>query len=368
MTVAPASSQDVSLLTTAILELTKHIQSSSPLVEDSKQNKGKRTASSAPNAVPVKKGRQVASTTKVANTAQNISSAVQEELGESSGENSMSTTDKTDCQGLYDAVLNDECDRENPTENGQEGNTSESEDEALAEFVKEYQTDDAVGKGLNNGQLAKLVNKMVRSQLGEKSLRDKLDNQIRPSNCEKAKPPRVNSGIWHQLKEYTKKRDIRVFKLQQALDKGIYPIARIIDMAMSLENLDGEHCKQVKKLALEAMSLLTHVHFELNVHRRLLMKADIGKVYAPLCSSDVPVTDFLFGDDLQKHLKDIGDQNKIGATINPSHRNSKGRGLSNTTYCSGFSQRWQPKNLQGRTATKPWKNKASRGKHNQSRQ
>ena len=112
----------------------------------------------------------------------------------------ISTTSKTDCQGLYDAVLNDECDRENPTENGQEGNTSESEDEALAEFVKEYETDDAVGKGLNNGQLAKLVNKMFRSQLGEKSLRDKLDNQARPSKCENAKPPRVNSGIRRQLK------------------------------------------------------------------------------------------------------------------------------------------------------------------------
>ena len=126
-------------------------------------------------------------------------------------------------------------------------------------------------------------------------------------------------------------------------------------MAMSLKNLDGEHCKQVKKLALEAMSLLTHVHSELNVHRRLLMKADIGKVYAPLCSSDVPVTDFLFGDDLQKHLKDIGDQDEIGATINPSQGHGKGRGLSNNTYSPGFSQRWQPKNLQGRTATKPWK-------------
>ena len=41
LTVAPASSQDVSLLTTAILELTKNIQSSRPLVEDSRQNKGK---------------------------------------------------------------------------------------------------------------------------------------------------------------------------------------------------------------------------------------------------------------------------------------------------------------------------------------
>ena len=94
---------------------------------------------------------------------------------------------------------------------------------------------------------------MFRCQLGEKSLRDKLDNQVRPSNCENAKLPRVNSGICRKLKEYTKKQDIRVFKLQQALDNGTYPIARIIDMAMSLKNLDGEHCKQVKKLALEAM-------------------------------------------------------------------------------------------------------------------
>ena len=51
---------------------------------------------------------------------------------------------------------------ENPTENGQEGNTSESEDEAIAEFVKEYETDEFVGKGLNNRQLAKLVNKIFR--------------------------------------------------------------------------------------------------------------------------------------------------------------------------------------------------------------
>ena len=86
-----------------------------------------------------------------------------------------------------------------------------------------------------------------------------------------------------------------------------------------------------------------------------MVRSEISRF--PLCSSDVPVTDFLFGDDLQKHLKDISDQNKIGATFNSSHGHGKGRGLSNNTYSSGFSQRWQPKNLQGRTATKPWKNK-----------
>lgn len=42
------------------------------------------------------------------------------------------------------------------------------------------------------------------------------------------------------------------------------------------------------------------------------MKADIGKDYASLCCQQIPFTDYLFGDDQQKQLKDIGDVNKGG--------------------------------------------------------
>ena len=42
------------------------------------------------------------------------------------------------------------------------------------------------------------------------------------------------------------------------------------------------------------------------------MKPDIGKDYVSLCSPHVPFTDPLFGDGLQKQLKDIGDVNKKG--------------------------------------------------------
>ena len=45
------------------------------------------------------------------------------------------------------------------------------------------------------------------------------------------------------------------------------------------------------------------------------MKPDIGKDYALLCSQQIPFTDYLFGDDLQKQLKDIVDVNKIGVKV-----------------------------------------------------
>ena len=47
------------------------------------------------------------------------------------------------------------------------------------------------------------------------------------------------------------------------------------------------------------------------------MKPEIGKDYASLCSLQIPFTDYLFGDDLQNQLKDIGDVNKIGLKLKP---------------------------------------------------
>ena len=84
---------------------------------------------------------------------------------------------------------------------------------------------------------------------------------------------------------------------------------------MSAKLLDSEHVQAVKKLSLEALSLLTHVNYEINVRPRSLMKPDIRREFASLCSPLVPFTDYLFGDDLQKKLKDIGDENKVGVKV-----------------------------------------------------
>lgn len=94
--------------------------------------------------------------------------------------------------------------------NTQEGNESdtESEDEILAEMQKEYEAEDSVGKDIKNPQLAKLLGKMFCSRLPDKVLKDKLEHQDRPENCETAKPTRLNSGVWRKLREPTQKRDL----------------------------------------------------------------------------------------------------------------------------------------------------------------
>ena len=156
----------------------------------------------------------------------------------------------------------------------------EVEDELLSQLIKEYESEDAVGDEIANTQLAKLVTKMFRSKMVDKTLQEKMDRHARPANCDAAKPTRVNAGIYRRLGEYTKKRDLNLYKIQ-VLIKGIIPIIKIADLCMS-GNLIGEKGQQAKRLALESLSLLTHTNYELNIQRKLFMKPDIGKDYTAL--------------------------------------------------------------------------------------
>ena len=180
---------------------------------------------------------------------------------------------------------------------------------------------------------------MFRCKLSKKNLKDGLDRQERPANCEEGKIPKLNPGIWRRLREFTKKRDIQFYKIQQALIKGILPVARIADKLMTAKSANTEDCQEMKKLGLEAMSLLTHASYEINMQRRLLLKPGIGREYSALCFSQLQLADLLFGDDLQKRLKDIGDQNKIGSKITPAHKGTR-------PYAgkSGYNSYKQPKN------------------------
>ena len=138
----------------------------------------------------------------------------------------------------------------------------------------------------------------------------------------------------------------------------IISLARLTDLTLSEKHgLVKEGMQLIKQFGLDALSLLTRVNYELNMQRKQLMKPDIGKDYAALCSPHVPFTDLLFGDDLQKQLKDIGDVNKIGAKVQNhrgSQRNPSGYSSSNTNRHT-FSQR-NPKNSKGQTF-RPWRHK-----------
>ena len=176
------------------------------------------------------------------------------------------SADSNDRQALYNSVLNSKDD-----ESEHRTTRSSDEDEFLLELMKEYESDDTVGDNLKSEQLAKLVNKTFRCKLSEKNLKDCLDGQEKPANCEAAKSLKVNPGIWRRLRQFTKKRDLQFYKIQQALIKGILSVTRIADRPMVAKSAHAEDCQEVKKLGLDAMSLLTHASYKIKMQRPLLL-------------------------------------------------------------------------------------------------
>ena len=88
-------------------------------------------------------------------------------------------------------------------------------------------------------------------------------------------------------------------------------------------NLSNDQLQTMKKMDLEALSLLSHANYEVNVLRKQLTESDIGKDYTYLCSvSDSLLWHAIWRRPVHKQLKDNGDQNKIVVKIQPKDYHS----------------------------------------------
>ena len=72
----------------------------------------------------------------------------------------------------------------------------------------------------------------------------------------------MNPGIWHKLWEPTQKKDLQLFKIQQAFVKGIILIARLTDLSITeKKGLDQGGVQQIKEFGLDALSLTMNLTF-----------------------------------------------------------------------------------------------------------
>ena len=182
---APASLPDLALLTSAIVNLNNLLTAKQPSTsgETSSSNTLKRKNPS-DHCPPAKKHASQAASAMMANPH-----------------------DEGECDGLLNQLLNSDAPPEDVDSTDVE---QEVEDELLSQLNKEYESEDAVGDEIANTQLAKLVTKMFRSKMADKTLQEKMDHHARPA----------------------KKQDFNFYKIQ-VLIKGIIPVIKIADLCMS---------------------------------------------------------------------------------------------------------------------------------------
>ena len=92
---------------------------------------------------------------------------------------------------------------------------SVGEDDQLGDFSHLMEEkDEPIGEPISC-KAAEIINKLIRSNLKESTLKDKVESYSRPENCESLTHTRVNPEVWSVLKSATRSLDSKLQKVQQ---------------------------------------------------------------------------------------------------------------------------------------------------------
>ena len=181
-----------------------------------------------------------------------------------------------------------------------------------------------------NPSLADMINKLFREGLSDDKFQEMVKSAPRPENCEGLAKIKVNQLIWNIIPIQARTSDVAYQNLQASIVKSATIMTKLVD---KIE--DPDHVAS----ALDALALLGNANKQLVNCRRNSLKPAIQAEFGHLCSSTVPYTNWLFGDDVSKNVKDIKDMEKLkkmmrkgvlptrGARYHPYPVRGRGRGV-----------------------------------------
>ena len=143
----------------------------------------------------------------------------------------------------------------------------------------------------------------------------------------------------NRLQHSTKKNNGILQKTQLLLSKGMIPLVQLMDKL-----LNKEENSEIFDLATDSLQLLAYTHRDISNVCRKFLKPAVAQKYKRLCSSHVPLTAKLLGDDLHKQLKSINEQKRIRVkmTVDNTRKRSYDRDYQpSTSHRSNYRPKGQ---------------------------
>ena len=175
-----------------------------------------------------------------------------------------------------------------------------------------------------NSELAEFINTAFGEGISEDKQSELLKEIHRPNNCSTLVKTTVNQPIWRLLKAHTQTDDVKMQLIQNNIIKAAISFTKIL-------NECGESIGQdMIELGMNALAHLGQSNKQINSKRKEFHKVDLDVKYHYLTSQNLPFTDKVYGDDVNKNIKDIQDINRLSKNI--------GRGTNMSTR-SGYRGR-----------------------------
>jgi len=170
---------------------------------------------------------------------------------------------------------------------------------------------DTLGKAIQDN-LATVLSKSCTSAPDANFVKEVKEKFQRPENTPYLVVPRINSSIYRKMSRHLKDGDHSLQRPQGVLCHGIYAVAQLSDKLQSLkaDNPGNDVLEDLHSLSEDAAFLLGHASYLLSIARREKLKHLFVGDYTDLCKKSQDITDELFGSDLTKTCKDIGEAAK----------------------------------------------------------
>ena len=160
--------------------------------------------------------------------------------------------------------------------------------------------------------VAQRVNDACSKKAMDSKLKDLYEKYKTPANCKYLCVPKVNLELWHDLSKESKSKDLGLQELQKGIVKASQPIIQLFDSALKArKDKSSLDPNDLLSLLADAVTFLGHASFLTSLKRREFLKPDIARLYRSVCNKSNAITTCLFGDELPKHIKEIGEVNKI---------------------------------------------------------
>jgi hypothetical protein len=180
-----------------------------------------------------------------------------------------------------------------------------------------------------NSELASCVNDWFRQGIEDDRYTELTKDSVnaRPDNCEGLVTVKTNQLVWGFWQPNTRTVDKKLQNVETSVVKTATILVKVCD---KIGKLDDPCVFDMIDRSMEALALLGQSNYQINMLRRELMKTNMKGEYSHLCSHNVKYTSYLFGDDVPKTVKEIGDCSRISNKLSSfATQQRSDRGFSN---------------------------------------
>ncbi|XP_076099139.1 uncharacterized protein LOC143068752 [Mytilus galloprovincialis] len=179
----------------------------------------------------------------------------------------------------------------------------EVDEDFFLELEKEYQEDKKFGPEIDSA-MAKLAETAIEKPLKDEEYQKLADKYLVPENCKKIKVPLVNRELWKVLK--TKREgDVAMQKVTQTCSSALVMVLKALNIIKTKGDMS-----ETKPIFKDLFKVLTHGICTANRKRKQMIRPIVPGKYRKLCELDTPVTEFLFGDNLDEKVDKLDKDDK----------------------------------------------------------